>query len=97
MHPNTKVQLASTSAIRQFWSADQHFQSAEWHLLRLWPDDHRVTIKHILFDFLARGCIPVRILIIVAYILSIPTSINRDWISKFSTLFYALRETFSHS
>ena len=96
-HPNMKAQLASKSAIRHFWSAEQHFQSVEWHLLRLWLDSLWMTIKYILFNFLAEGCVPVRILIVFAYFLSIPTSINRDWISKFNTLFYALRDTFLRS
>ena len=96
-HPNMKVRLASKSTIRHFWSADRHFQSAKWHLLRLWPNSLWVTIKHIIFDFLAEGRISIRILIVFAYFLSILASINRDWISKFNTLFYALRETIFHA
>ena len=39
MHPNSKVRLAP--------------KSAKWHTLRFWPDGIWVTLKHILFDFLA--------------------------------------------
>ena len=84
MHPNTKVQLASTSAIRQFWSADQHFQSAEWHLLRLWLDGLWVRIKHIIFDFLAEGRVPVRILIVFAYFFDFQHTLLRSQRDAFS-------------
>ena len=39
----------------------------------------------------------IHILLITAYFLSILASINRDWISKFNTLFYTLRETLSYT
>ena len=38
---------------QQFWSAKRHFQSDKWQTLGFWPDDIRVMLKHILFDFLA--------------------------------------------
>ena len=53
MHSNSKAGLASKSAIRHFWSADRHFQRAKWHTLGFWPEGIWVTLKHILFDFLA--------------------------------------------
>ena len=90
-HPSTKVHLVSKSTIRHFWSANRHFQSAEWYPFGLWPDSLWVPIRHILFDFFTERCVPIRILLVVAYFLSIPVSINRVWISKFSTFFYALR------
>ena len=64
MHSNTKARLASESSIRHFWSADQHFQSVEWHILGFWPYGLWVMLKHILFDFLAEGRVPVCILIV---------------------------------
>ena len=91
MHLSTKVRLVSKSTIWHFWSAKRHFQSAEWHLFGLWPNFLRVPIRHILFDFFAEKCVLIRILLIVSYFLSILVSINGVWISKFSTLFYALR------
>ena len=90
-HPSTKVHLVSKSTIRHFWSANRHFQSAEWHPFGLWPDSLWVPIRHILFDFFTERCVPIRILLVVAYFLSIPASIIRDWISKFNRLFYALQ------
>ena len=97
MHLNSKVGLAPKSAIwyfwsvdRHFWSAERHFQSAEWHTLRLWPNSIRVTIKHILFDFLAIKMRP-NSYSSKLFFSSLPASVNRDWISKFSILFHALR------
>ena len=96
-HPSMKVRLASKSTIRHFWSAEWHFQSAEWHPFGLWPNSLRVTIRHIHFDFFIERRVPICILPIVAYFLSILATINRDWISKFSTFFYALGETHFHT
>ena len=86
------------SVIRHFWSADQHFwsderhfKSAELHSFGLWPNSFWVPKRHTIFDFIAKRRVSIRILPIVAYFLSILVSINRDWISKFNTLFYALR------
>ena len=90
-YSSTKVRLVSKSTIWHFWSAERHFQSAEWHLFGLWPNSLQVLIRHILFDFFAERCVLIRILLIVPYFLSILVSINGVWISKFSTLFYALR------
>ena len=106
MHLNTKVWSAPKGTIWHFWSANRHFKSAELHSFGLWPNSLRVPIRHSIFDFFAKRHIPIHILPMVAYFLSIPVSINRDWISKFNTLFYALRahillrsrrDTFSHS
>ena len=93
-HLNMKVQSVSKSTIRQFWSAEWHFKSAKLHSFRLWPNFLQVLIRHSLFDLCVERCISIRILLVVAYFLSIPISINKDWISKFSTLFYALRGHF---
>ena len=97
MHLNKKVWSAPKSTIRHFWSADRHFKSAELHSFGLWPNSLWVPIRHTLFDFFAKRCVPIRILPIIAYFLSILVSINRDWISKFSTFFYALGETPFHT
>ena len=43
--------------IQYFWSAEQHSKRAEFSCDGLWPNDLRVTIRHILFDLLAKGCI----------------------------------------
>ena len=43
MHPNSKAGLAPK----------RHIQSAEWHTLGFWLDGIWVTLKHILFNFLA--------------------------------------------
>ena len=96
-HSSTKVRLVSKSTNRHFWSANQHFQSAEWPPFRLWPNSLRVPIRHILFDFFAERCGLIRILPVVAYFLSILASINKDWISKFNIFFYALGETPFHN
>ena len=56
-----------------------------------------MTIKHIIFDFFVEGRVLIHTLIVIAYFLSIPASINRDWISKFSRLFYVHRETLSYT
>ena len=84
---NSAMRWASKNTIWHFWSANRHFQSAEWHPFGLWPNSLRMSIRHILFDFFAERCVPIRILLVVAYFLSIPVSINRDSISKFSTFF----------
>ena len=90
MHPSTKVCLVSKSTIRHFWSAD-------WHSFGLWPNSCRVPINQILFDFFTKKLILIRILLVVAYFLSILASINKDWISKFNIFFYALGETPFHN
>ena len=89
-HPNTKVRSAPKSTIR-------HFKSAELHSFGLWPNSLRVLIRHTIFYFFAKRRIPIRILPVVAYFLSIPVFINRDWIPKFSTFFYALGVTPFHT
>ena len=96
-HSSTKVCLMSKSTIRHFWSANRHFQSAEWNPFELWPNSLQVPIRHILFDLFAERGVLICILLVISYFLSIPASINRDVISKFNTLFYALRETLSHT
>ena len=90
-HPNTKVRSTPKSTI---W----HFKSAELHSFGLWPNSFRVPIRHTLFDFFAERRVPIRILPVVAYFLSISVSINRDWISKIQhILLRSRRDTFSHS
>ena len=97
MPPNTKVRLVFKSTNWHFWSANRHFQSAEWPPFGLWPNSLQVPIRHILFDFFVERRVPIRILPVVAYFLSIPVSINRDSISKFNTFFDALGETPFHT
>ena len=95
--PNMKVRLAPKSTIQHFWSADQHFKSAELHSFGLWPNSLWVPKRHTIFDFIAKRRVSIRILPIVAYFLSILVSINRDQISKFNTFFYTQRETPFHT
>ena len=90
MHLNMKVQSAPKSAIR-------HFKSAKLHSFGVWPKSLRVPIRHTLFDFFAERCVPIHILLVVAYFLSILVFINRVWVSKFSTFFYAWGETPFHT
>ena len=97
MHPNTNVRSTPKSTIRHFWSANWHFKSAELHFFGLWPNSLLVPIRHTLFDFFAKRRVPIRILSMVAYFLSIPVSINRDWIPKFRTFYYTLGETSFHT
>ena len=92
-----KVRLVSKSTIRHFWSADRHFQSAEWHPFGLWPKSLWVPIRHILFNFFTKRRVSIHILLVVAYFLSILVFINRDSISKFNTFFDALGETPFHT
>ena len=93
-HLNTEVRSAPKSTIQHFWSVDQHFQSAELHSFGLWPNSLRLPIRYIIF---VERHVPICTLPVVAYFLSIPISINRDWISKFSTFFYNLGETPFHT
>ena len=96
-HPNTKVRLAPKSTIWHFWSVERYFKSAELHSFGLWPNSLRVPIRHTIFAFFTKRHVPIRILPMVAYFLSIPVSINSDWIPKFRTFFYTLRETHFHT
>ena len=75
-------------------STIRHFQSVEWHLFGLWPNSFWVMIRHILFDFFVERRVLMRILPVVAYFLSIPASINRDWISKFRHSFMLSKRHF---
>ena len=61
------------SADRHFWSAERHFKSAELHSFGLWPNSLGVPIRHTLFDFFAKRHVPIHILLVVAYFLSIPS------------------------
>ena len=91
-HLNKEVRLAPKSTIRHFWSVNRHFQSAELHSFGLWPNSLRLSIRYTIFDFFVERHVPIRTLP-----LSIPVSINRNWISKFSTFFYDLGETPFHT
>ena len=55
--------------IRHFWSAEWHFNRAEFPLFGLWPNTLRVTIRNTIFDFFAKWCIWIHILIVRAYFL----------------------------
>ena len=92
-----KVRLAPKSNIQHFWSANWHFKSVELQSFGLWPNSLRVLIWHSLFKFFAKRRVPIRVLPMVAYFLSILASINKDWISKFNIFFYALGETPFHN
>ena len=72
-------------------------EKSKWHPQGLWPNTLRMTMRHILFDFFTERRGPIRILPVVANFLSILASINKDWISKFNTFFYALGETPFHT
>ena len=97
MHPNTKVRLAPKSTIQHFWSVDRHFKSVELHSFGIWPNFLWVPIRHILFNFFTKKRVSIHNLLVVAYFLSIPISINKDSISKFNTFFDALGETPFHT
>ena len=55
------------------------------------PEGIWINLKHILFDFLKIKTRPSSYSDYLAIFLSLPTSINSGWISKFGTLFQALR------
>ena len=55
--------------IRQFWSAEWHSKRAEFPYFGLWPNGLRVMIRHNFFDFFAKGCVQIYILIVRAYFL----------------------------
>ena len=56
-------------AIQQFWSAKWHSKRAEFSPCGLWPNGLQATIRHILFDLFAKGCIRIQTLIVRAYFL----------------------------
>ena len=83
MDQNLNTRLAPKRAI-------QHFCSADWHKFGPWPEGTLIEIKHIIFDFLeirTRLSLYYDHLAIFANILAF---INRECLSKFSTLFHAL-------
>ena len=48
----SKQGLAPKRACQHFWSADQHFPSANWPKHSAWPRDPLIEIEPIVFDFL---------------------------------------------
>ena len=91
---NSNVGSAPKRAIRHSWGADrhkkcadQHFSSANWHKLEAQPKDSFIEISPTLFNFLEMRTHPNLYLIIQLIFRSIPTSINRGCLSKFSILF----------
>ena len=83
MDQNSNTGPAPKRAIWHFWSAD-------WHKLGPWPKGTWIKLKYILFDFLEIRMRPSSYFYHLAIFSSLPTSINRGFISKFSTLFHAL-------
>ena len=82
---NSEAGLAPKSARRHFWSAARHFSSAEWHKIGPRLEGIWIKLKHILFDFLEIRTHPSLYSDHLAIFSSLPTSINRCWISKFRT------------
>ena len=76
-NPGRRVQMAPEhesafgiqEPIRHFWSAEQHSKRAEFPLVGLWPNGHRVTIMHTLFDLFAKRCVQIQTLIFRTYFL----------------------------
>ena len=90
---NSNASSAPKRAIRHSWGADrhkkcadQHFSSANWHKLEAQPKDSFIEISPTLFNFLEMRTHPNSYLIIQLIFRSIPTSIIRGCLSKFSTL-----------
>ena len=80
MDQNSNEELALKRAIWHFWSAD-------WHKLRPWPEGTWIKLKPIIFYFLETRTRPSLYSDHLANFSNIQASINRDHISKFSTLF----------
>ena len=77
---NSNVGSAPKKAIWHSWSAD-------WHKLEARPEDFWIEISPNLFNFLEmRMCLNSYKIILLIF-RSIPTSINKGCLSKFSTLF----------
>ena len=74
---------APKRAIQHFWSANRHKFGPQ-------PEGTWIKLKQILFDFLEIRTHPSSYSDHLANFSNIPTSINRGYISKFSTLFHAL-------
>ena len=89
MDQNSNAGPTPKRAIRHSWSADRHFLSADWHKLKAWPRDSWIRIISTLFNFLEMRMHPNSYLTIQLIFRSIPTSINRGCLSKFSRLFHA--------
>ena len=70
MAPKHERAFCVQEPIRHFWSAERQSKRAEFSPFGLWPNGLRVTIRHTLFDLLAKGCIRIHILIIHAYFLA---------------------------
>ena len=43
--------------IWHFWSAEWHSKKAKFYPCGLWPNVLRVTIRHTLFNLIAKGCV----------------------------------------
>ena len=78
-NPRKRVQLALKhesafsiqGPIRDFWSAERHFESAKLPSCGLWPNGFRVMIMHTLFNPFAKGCIRIQTLVVHTYFLGI--------------------------
>ena len=84
---NSNAGSTPKKAIRYSWSANRHFSSVDWHKFEAQPKDFWIEINLTFFDFLEIRTRPNLYLIIQLIFRSIPTSINRGCLSKFSTIF----------
>ena len=72
-------------------NACRHFSSVDWHKLGPRLESTWIRLKHIIFYFLEIRTRPSSYSDHLANFSNTTASINRGWISKFSTLFHALR------
>ena len=72
-------------------NACRHLSSVDWHKLGPWLESTWIRLKHIIFYFLEIRTRPSSYSDHLANFLNTTASINKGWISKFSTLFHALR------
>ena len=86
LNQNSNVDLAPKRAIQHSPSANWHFPNADWPKLLAQLKDLPIEIKPIFFNFLEIRTRSNSYLIIQLIFQSIPTSINRGCLSKFSTL-----------
>ena len=69
MAPEHESVFSLQEPIQHFWSAKRHSKSAELPSCGLCPNGLRVTIKHIIFDLFAKGCVRIQTLIICTHFL----------------------------
>ena len=83
---NSNAGLAPKRAIQHSWSVDRHMKSANWPKLLALLEDSWIEINLTPFSFLEIRTRSNSYMIIQLIFRSIPTSINRGCLSKFSTL-----------